>query len=425
MTTWFAEGSATTELSNDDLRAALFSVYDQLAPRRKVIALPPDFTRLNSRAGPLTCHTFEYFGDALTDVMPTLGTHTPMTTAQIDRMYPGLPHSLIREHRWREDVVTVGEVPADFVRNVTDGVWERPWPAQMNRLIWKGGHDLIVSIGQVVPHEVIGMANYNKNLFVGAGGAAGINESHFIGAAYGMERMMGRANTPLRLILNQAQDQFCGHMPLLYVLTVVGSNAAGELVTRGLYVGDDHTTFERAARLAAEVNFTQLDEPLDNVVVWLDPEEFHTTWLGNKSIYRTRMAMADGGRLTVLAPGVGGFGEDATIDALIRRYGYRTTPEIMASMQANQDLQDNLSAAAHLIHGSSEGRFEVVYCPGGLSQAEVEGVGYRYGDLNQATSHYGAPALRDGWNHTADGERFYYIGNPALGLWAARARMSG
>ena len=111
-----------TALSDADLRAALFSVYGELGNRRRVIALPPDFTRLNSRAGPLTCQTYEYFGDALTDVMPALGTHVPMTPAQLDRMYPGLPHSLIREHRWREDVVTVGEVSEEFVRNVTDGV---------------------------------------------------------------------------------------------------------------------------------------------------------------------------------------------------------------------------------------------------------------------------------------------------------------
>ena len=194
---------------------------------------------------------------------------------------------------------------------------------------------------------------------------------------------------------------------------------------RDSFIGDDHSTFERAAHLAAEVNFTQLETPLDNVVVYLDPEEFQTTWLGNKSIYRTRMAMADSGRLTVLAPGVSGFGEDAVIDALSRRYGYRTTPEIMAALEANADLQDNLSAAAHLIHGSSEGRFEVVYCPGGLSREEIEGVGYEYGNLNAALGRYGAPDLRDGWQTTADGESFYFIGNPALGLWAARARMGG
>ena len=209
------------------------------------------------------------------------------------------------------------------------------------------------------------------------------------------------------------------------MLTVVGSNPEGELVTRGLYIGDDHATFERAARLAAEVNFTQVAEPLDNVVVYLDPDEFHTTWLGNKSIYRTRMAMADGGRLTVLAPGVRGFGEDGEIDELIRRYGYRNTPDIMAAMEANPDLQANLSAAAHLIHGSSEGRFEVVYCPGGLTRDEVQGVGYNYGELDAALAHYGAPGLRDGWNRAADGESFFYIGNPALGLWASQERMSG
>ncbi len=94
-------------------------------------------------------------------------------------------------------MVTIGEVPADVVCRMTEGIWDKPWPAQLNRLIWEGGHDLMLSIGQVVPHEVIGMANYNKNVFVGTGGVRGINESHFIGAAYGMERMMGRADTPL------------------------------------------------------------------------------------------------------------------------------------------------------------------------------------------------------------------------------------
>src|SRR5690606_6128604 len=139
------------------------------------------------------------------------------------------------EHRWRSDVITIGDVPADFVEEATEGIWKQAWPAQLNRLLWEGGHDLILSIGQVVPHEVIGMANYNKNIFVGTGGTRGINESHFIGAAYGMERMMGRANTPLRRILNYAQDHFCGHLPLLYVLTVIGENREGKLCVRGLF----------------------------------------------------------------------------------------------------------------------------------------------------------------------------------------------
>jgi nickel-dependent lactate racemase len=422
MTTFFAAGSPTTFLTDDEVRTALRAVLDRLGPRQKVLALPPDFTRLNSRGGLLTCLAYEYYDQRLVDVMPALGTHFPMADWQIARMFPGLPASLIRPHRWREDVVTVGTVPAEFVREATEGLWERPWPAQVNRLVWEGGHDLILSLGQVVPHEVIGMANYNKNLFVGTGGAEGINESHFIGAAYGMERMMGRADTPLRRILNYAQDHFCQHLPLLYVLTVVGPDEQGALVTRGLYIGDDHDCFWQAAKLSLAVNFTMLAEAPRKIVVYLDPEEFHSTWLGNKAIYRTRMAIADGGELIVLGPEVGTFGEDPQIDRLIRRYGYRTTPEIMRMMREGEDLRANLSAAAHLIHGSSEGRFTITYCPGRLSREEIESVGYRYGSLDEMTRRYWKPDAHHGWQTTADGERYYYINNPALGLWAVPER---
>jgi nickel-dependent lactate racemase len=423
MTLYFAEGSPTTSLTDQQLRDALTACFDRLGDRRRVIALPPDFTRYNSRAGLLTCMTHDYYGDRLTDVMPALGTHVPMPDWQLDKMFPGLPKSLIREHRWREDVVTVGQVPAEYVSEVTEGIWTKPWPAQLNKQIWQGGHDLILSIGQVVPHEVIGMANYNKNLFVGTGGSQGVNESHFIGAAYGMERMMGRADTPLRRILNYAQDHFCRHLPLVFVLTVVGSDGAGGLATRGLYVGDDHECFQRAAELSVQVNFTVVEEPFRKVVVYLDPEEFHSTWLGNKSVYRTRMAIADGGELIVLAPAVKTFGEDPQIDRLIRKYGYRTTPEIMRLMQENEDLQQNLSAAAHLIHGSSENRFRITYCPGELDRSEIEGVGYRYGDLAEMQRRYDPHKLADGWNTLDDGEQFYYISNPALGLWAHPSRL--
>ncbi len=424
MTLYLAAGSPTTELAADDLQRHLHAVFERLGDRQRVLALPPDFTRFNSRAGLLTCQTYEYYGERLTDVMPALGTHVPMPEWQLDRMFPGLPHELIRPHRWRDDVLTIGEVPAEFVAAATEGIWQKAWPAQLNKLVWEGGHDLILSIGQVVPHEVIGMANYNKNIFVGTGGQQGINESHFIGAAYGMERMMGRADTPLRRILNHAQDTFCGHLPLVYVLTVVGTNQAGELVTRGLFIGDDHDCFNRAAALAVEVNFEILDEEMQKVVVYLDPEEFHSTWLGNKAIYRTRMAIADRGELIVLAPAVKTFGEDPEIDRLIRKYGYRTTPEIMRFVDEQEELRNNLSAAAHLIHGSSEQRFTVTYCPGELTREEIESVGYEFGDLAEMATRYDPAALRDGWNDV-DGERIYYISNPALGLWAHRHRLPG
>jgi nickel-dependent lactate racemase len=427
MTTYYSNGSPTTDLTHEDLRSALVETFQKLEPRRKVLALPPDFTRANSMAGLLCSMAHEYFGDRLTDVMPALGTHVAMPDWQLDRMFAGVPKSLFRVHDWRNDVVTIGQVPAEFVAQATEGIYRKPWPAQLNRLVWQGGHDLILSLGQVVPHEVIGMANYNKNLFVGTGGSTGINESHFIGAAYGMERMMGRADTPLRRILNYAQENFCSHLPLLFALTVIGPREPGEsgLAVRGLFIGDDVECFERAAALSVQVNFTILDEAPKKVVVYLDPEEFHSTWLGNKAIYRTRMAIADAGELVILAPSVGTFGEDAEIDRMIRKYGYRTTPEIMKFVEGTDDLPQNLSAAAHMIHGSSEKRFTVTYCPGKLTREEIESVGYRYAELAPMLERYNPKVLRDGWNVLPDGERIYYVSNPALGLWAHRGRLRG
>lgn len=423
MSLYFAAGSPTTELSDQDLHAALSDCAEQLGQRNRVLIIPPDFTRYHSQAGKLTCMFHDILGDNLSDVMPALGTHDPMESWQLERMYPSVPSSLFRVHNWREDVVTIGEVPADFVATATEGLWTRPWPAQLNRLLWEGEHDLVLSIGQVVPHEVIGMANYNKNIFVGTGGSTGINESHFIGAAYGMERMMGRADTPLRRILNQAEKLYCQHLPLVYVLTVIGENDRGELVVRGLFVGDDPECFERASELSLQVNFTVLEEQPQKIVAFLDPEEFHSTWLGNKAVYRTRLLIGDGGELVVLAPGVRMFGEDKQIDELIRKYGYRTTAEVMKYVDEEKDLRANLSAAAHLIHGSSDDRFRITYCPGHLSQAEIEGVGYGYGDLSQTIQRYDPSRLQDGWNDV-DGERVFFVRNPALGLWASRSRLN-
>ncbi|MCG8309130.1 MAG: lactate racemase domain-containing protein [Cytophagales bacterium] len=419
---YFKRGSAKDSLSIEDLWDGLTIALDKIGPRKKVLALPPDFTRFHSFAGELTRLSYRYYGDKLIDILPALGTHTSMTDEQIEKMFSGVPKDLFRVHDWRNDVITLGEVPAEFVKKVSEGRVDYPWPAQVNKLLVEGGHDLILSIGQVVPHEVIGMANYNKNIFVGTGGVEGINKSHFIGAAYGMERIMGRAVNPVREIMNYASEHFAQDLPIVYIQTVVGKDEHGKLAVKGLYIGDDMECFEKAAVLSLEVNFKMLDKPLKKVVVYLDPSEFKSTWLGNKSIYRTRMALDDGGELIVLAPGLKEFGEDKEIDRLIRKYGYLTTPEILKLTKTNEDLQNNLSATAHLIHGTSEGRFDITYCPGHLTKEEIEKVHYKYADLNEMLQIYNPENLRDGFNTLPGGEEIYYISNPALGLWAFKDR---
>jgi nickel-dependent lactate racemase len=321
--------------------------------------------------------------------------------------------------------VTLGEVPSQFVCDVSEGKVEYTIPIQVDKLLVEGRHDLILSIGQVVPHEVIGMANYNKNILIGTGGSEAINKTHFLGAAYGMERIMGRVNTPVRMVLNYGSERFAKHLPIVYVQTVIGMDEGGELVVRGLFVGDDVECFNRAAELSLRVNFEMLDEPLKKVVVYLNPAEYKSTWLGNKSIYRTRMAIADGAELIVLAPGLAQFGEDPEIDGLIRKYGYAGTPKMLELVKQNPDLQQNLSAAAHLIHGSSEGRFTITYCPGHITRQEMESANFRYADPMKMMKRYDPSKLVDGYNLMPDGEAIFYISNPALGLWAERKRFAG
>ena len=423
MSLLYATGSETANLSAEDLRAGLVTALEKLGPRRKVLALPPDITRYHSRAGELTRYAWDYYGDTLTHVMPALGTHVPMAPDELDAMFPGMPHSIFHAHDWREGIVTLGEVPAEFIREQSEGALDFAWPAQVGKLVAEGGFDLILSPGQVVPHEVIGMANYNKNVFVGTGGKEGINKSHYLGAVYGMERIMGRADNPVRRVLNYASEHFAKHLPIVYVQTVVAQDENGKLVTRGLFIGDDHECFWKAAELSLKVNFRMMDREIQKAVVFLDPKEFRSTWLGNKAVYRTRMALADNAELLVIAPGVKEFGEDKTIDRLIRKYGYVGTPEVLHQTRENEELALNLSAAAHLIHGSSEGRFTIRYAPGHLTREEVEGVNFEYADLTEVLKRYDPAKLQDGFQ-TIDGEEIYYISNPALGLWAYRGRFA-
>ena len=422
---YFHEGSPDAAI--DAARAAdlLDGMLERLGGLRRVLLLPPDHTRSHSWAGELTVMLYERLKDkAHVEILPALGTHASMTPRELDVMFPGIPRDRFHVHDWRSGLVRLGEVPASFVRQVSNGAVDYPVHCEINRLLIEGKWDRIISIGQLVPHEVAGIANHNKNVFVGAGGADTINKTHYLGAVCGMEKVMGRAQSPVRDILNYMSTHFAGDLPVSYVLTVRAKDAEGRLVTRGLYAGDDEACFLRGAKLCQKVNVTLLDKPIQKAVVHLDPAEYKSTWLGNKAIYRTRMAMADGGHLVILAPGVRAFGEDGEIDRLIRKYGYHGTPHTLRMVRQDADLTANVSAAAHLIHGSSEGRFRITYCPGGLSREETEGVGFEYGGLEEMMERYRPACLKDGFNTLPGGEEIFYVSNPSLGLWGLKSQFA-
>ena len=430
MANFLQTGSSTQIIDSAALHAHLDRyIATQITGKgvKRLLILPPDHTRLNSQAGPITAYLWDKLHNSVhIDIMPALGTHVPMSQAQCVRMFGDrIPFNRILPHRWRDDLRELGELPAEFLGELSSGRFAQPMQVAVNKQLFEGNYDLILSVGQVVPHEVIGLANYTKNVMIGVGGKDTIDKSHFLGAVCGMESIMGRSDTPVRRALNTAFDRYVRPaLNVQFILTVIGPDAQFNNVMRGLYIGDDDATFEAAGVLSRQVNFDVLDKPVDRCVVYLDPEEFHTTWLGNKAVYRTRMAMADDGELIILAPELSGFGEDPQIDKLIRRHGYFGTDHTLKAIDSDPEMAGNLSAAAHLIHGTSEGRFKITYCPGpGVTQREIESVGFSYRPYAEAAASYDPDRLTTGWHTAADGKAFFYIANPALGLWASRARL--
>jgi nickel-dependent lactate racemase len=411
-------------IKDSELRSELkIFLSDDIKSLKKVLLVPPDYTRLHSGAGKITALLYLMLKEyCRVDVIPALGTHEPMSDKEcFDFFGPNVPLSSIYRHDWRNDIIKIGTVPGDFISEISEGLVRDPIDIEVNKILLDKSYDLIISIGQVVPHEVIGMANYSKNILVGLGGSTVINRTHMLGAVYDMERIMGRDFSPVRKVLDYAEEYFLKDMPLQYILTVT-SHEKSRVNIHGLFIGRNRRLFENAVALSMEKNMTFVDRPIKKAVVYLDEREFKSTWLGNKAIYRTRMAIADGGELLVLAPGVKKFGEDADNDCLIRKYGYCGRLEVLRLVSENPDLQHNLSSAAHLIHGSSDKRFTVTYAVEKMSRQEIEGVHFQYMPLKDALVKYDVKKLNEGWNSLPDGEEIFFIGNPALGLWIDRKR---
>ena len=417
-------------LSNDEIAALLEKALADWEARKgavkKALVIPPDFTRFHSNAGFITQVFYRLLTakGAEVDVLPALGTHVPVSETQWRTMFGDIPYSKMIVHNWRTDVMKLGEVPASEIERISEGLWKDPVDVEVNRRLMDPSYDLIVSPGQVVPHEVIGMANHAKNIFVGCGGADMINKSHMIGAVCGMEKAMGRDHTPVRQIFDYAFDHFVKDRPILWVLTV-NTAPGGKIRSHGIFIGEGRNCLTEAVKLAQEKNIDYVEHGLKKCVVYLDPSEFTSTWLGNKAVYRTRMAMADGGELIILAPGVHQFGEDKTVDGLIRKYGYRGRLHTLEVFQREDaaDLRANMGTAAHLIHGSSDGRFSITYCVKAITRDEVEGVGFKSASYDEMAAKYDPAKLKYGYN-TIDGEEIYFIPNPALGLWIDKERFN-
>ena len=423
----FSLTNKSKPISPEGKQAAVGRIADKIKDLsgtvlKRILLIPPDATRIHSDAGLLTRLLYQHFHrHTSVEIIPALGTHAPMSRAELTRMFgPEIPADAFLVHNWKESVSDVGTVPSEKISELSAGRFTLPVDVSVNRKLFSG-YDAVISVGQVVPHEVIGMANYTKNICIGLGGPDIINKSHFFGAVCGMESIMGRADTPVRRLINDCFTEFLGELPVFFLMTVMEGTGAGSEM-RGIFLSDQgNEGFQAAADLSREINICCLKKPLEKAVVYLDPAQYTSTWLGNKAIYRLRMAIKNEGELIVLGPGIKRFGENDEQDRLIRKYGYKGTPHVLSMVEKNRDLQGCLSAAAHLIHGSSEDRFRITYCPGpGMAKEDIEKAGFAYMPYEEAVKKYNPSEMETGWNELKNGETVYFVSNPGAGLWALR-----
>lgn len=428
---WFtveAEAIAEEQIKEAAIRL-VDEVQKRITPRLdRVLLLPPDLTRAHSGVGRITEWVYQEVmrrnPRAHVRVIPTLGQHVLHTEAENKWMFGSIPNEIILPHDWRSGVSHVGTIPASLVEETTGGVANWEIPVDLNSTLIDEAWDLIVNLGHVVPHEVLGFANHNKNYFIGLGGKETICASHIAAALYGIENNLGCLVTPLRACYNYAEEKMLGHLPDVYLQIVVQRDTENRLVTSGLFIGDDLETYLQAARLSRDQNITVFDRPVKKIVAAMRADEFRAMWVANKAVYRTRMAIADGGELLIIAPGVERFGEQPEVDTLIRKYGYKGTPRTLALYETEADMQAIPHGVAHLIHGSSEGRFTITYAPGRkISKEEIEQVGYQYADAVEVQRRYDPAVMKEGWNTMPDGEEVFYISTPSAGLWATNAKL--
>lgn len=428
---WFRiEADAIPE---DEIKAAAVRLVDEsqkrIAPRlKRVLLLPPDLTRAHSGVGKVTEWVYREVmrrePQAHVRVIPTLGQHIPHTEAENKWMFGSIPNEIILPHDWRKGVTHVGTIPGALVDETTGGAADWDIPVDLNTTLMNEPWDLIVNLGHVVPHEVLGFANHNKNYFIGLGGKDTICASHIAAAVYGIENNVGCLITPLRACYNKAEEEMLAQLPDVYFQIVMQRDAQNRLVTSGLYIGDDLQTYIEAAKRSRAQNITVFQKPVKKIVAVMQADEFRATWVANKAVYRTRMAIADGGELLILAPGVERFGEQPEVDALIRKYGYKGTERTLRLYKTEADMQAIPHGVAHLIHGSSEGRFKITYAPGHLTREEIESVGYGYADLAAMQKRYDPAKMKEGWNAMPDGEEVFYISTPSAGLWALESKLN-
>ena len=353
-------GSPEGDLSRTDLRAILEQSLLRVAPGARVLSIIPDKTRDDNTdiLFPIATEILQARQISQFDALVAQGTHVPMTDEEKrskiganENSVPGLGH--VYDHQWNvpEELVTIGELSAARVTELTGGLITKAVPVNLNRRLGPGVYDTVLIFSATVPHEVAGFAGGAKYLFPGVAGPDLTHATHWLGALAGIENVIGRVETPTRHMIEAAADFVAAQ--IITLNSVITREEDNRLRTHALFAGDFRGAFRRAAEVSREIHIKYTGRKYQRVVALLD-EHYDELWVGGKASYKLGGIIEAGGELIIYAPHLRSISE--THGRLIEKYGYAPLDRVREMVALSTELQNNLAVAAHLAHVSYAGQ---------------------------------------------------------------------
>lgn len=347
-------GSIEKFLTDDEVRqivaeAAASAGFDG----KRVLVLIPDGTR--TMPMPLM---FELLQQLLKprvkslDYLVALGTHAPMTDAQLSRLIGqpvvnemvGDTHIFNHHSEDPANFVTLGSVPAGEIEQLTGGLMSQNVPVSLNKLILD--YDQILICGPVFPHEVVGFSGGNKYFFPGIGGSEIINFTHWLGAVITNYDVIGAGYTPVRAVIDRAASLI--PRPVMCFALVVSHDGLA-----GLYFDTPQEAWKAASALSAQEHVVYVDKPFKRVLSVM-PEMYDDLWTAAKGMYKMEPAVADGGEVIIFSPHIDEV--SYTHGKLIDEIGYHCRDYFMKQWDKFKDFPGGV--LAHSTHVKGLGQYD-------------------------------------------------------------------
>lgn len=350
------KGNAKNPLSTRESEALIAeALQDSVFTGKKILLITPDL----SRSCPLP-FLFRMIHSVLAprvsqlDVMVALGTHPPLNEEQMNRLFGMTPQdrqsrfAKVRflNHAWQDadSLLSLGTIPASDIAELTEGLFSMDVPVTINKAILD--YDILLVVGPVFPHEVVGFSGGNKYFYPGIAGKEIIDFFHWLGAVITNPKIIGTKYTPVRAVLDRAAKMIPRERRALALVVK-------EKDLYGLYYGTPEEAWSDAADLSNSLHIIYKDHPY-HTVLSCAPEMYDELWVGAKCMYKLEPVVADGGELIIYAPHIHEIA--ASHGRIIREIGYHTRDYFLK--QWDRFKHYPWGVLAHSTHVRGIGTFE-------------------------------------------------------------------